>query len=111
MRTRFVRVKKEGDEVSCPSCGLKFRVVEGNFQPPTSDQVSQHALHLGYVMDGGPFVDYHSSAGWKVGKKPMVDWKRAVGTWIRNHLKWGDGQVQKRVTKSGVRVNIGFQGK
>ncbi len=33
------------------------------------------------------FFDYNESIGWKVGHKPMVNWKNAVNTWIQKRIK------------------------
>jgi len=102
--------KLHPSEVLCPFCGRHFIPKKPFiFSPPSIHDVAQYAKHLGYVMDGKHFVNYHTSAGWKVGKKSMVSWKGAIRTWIQNSLKWGDGQVQKQATKTGIKINVGFQ--
>jgi hypothetical protein len=52
------------------------------FRPPTPEEVNAYADELGKRIDGGRFVDYYASNGWKVGKNPMRDWRAAVRNWI-----------------------------
>lgn len=63
------------------------------FIKPTVKQVDEYAHDMGYVsFDSQRFCDYYDSVGWKVGKKPMVDWKAAVRNWHSNNRKWGKQQ-------------------
>ncbi len=34
------------------------------------------------------FFDKQESVGWKIGTKPMKDWKATIRTWEYNHNKW-----------------------
>ena len=53
------------------------------FSPPSVQEVADYCREKGYAVDAERFVDYYASVGWKVGKKPMKDWRAAVRTWVR----------------------------
>lgn len=65
------------------------------FVPPTVDEVRAYCKERGNTIDAESFVDYYTSTGWLVGKKPMKDWKASVRTWERNERS----SVNKTVTK------------
>ena len=65
------------------------------FVPPTVDEVRAYCKERGNNIDAESFVDYYTSTGWLVGKKPMKDWKASVRTWERNERS----SVNKTVTK------------
>lgn len=51
------------------------------FAPPGVDEVSEYIREKGYHVDADAFCAYYDSNGWKVGRNPMKDWKRALVTW------------------------------
>lgn len=53
---------------------------------PTRQEVSDYIDAMGYEVDAEKFMAYNDSKGWRVGKAPMKDWRRALTTW---HLKTG----------------------
>ena len=53
------------------------------FVAPTIDEVRDYCNENGYRIDADAFIDHYQSAGWKVGQKPMKDWRAAVRTWVR----------------------------
>ena len=57
---------------------------------PTIEQVYEYMLTRGFNNkdQAEAFFDYHESGGWKVGKKPMVNWQAAVRTWLRHSKTW-----------------------
>lgn len=57
------------------------------FVPPTVDEVRAYCKERGNSVDAESFVDYYTSTGWLVGKKPMKDWKASVRTWERNERR------------------------
>lgn len=57
------------------------------FVPPTVDEVRAYCEERGNNVDAESFVDYYTSTGWLVGKKPMKDWKASVRTWERNERR------------------------
>lgn len=70
--------------LNCPLQHLECsKAAKTRFLPPSPEQASEYAKSIGFDLDGSAFVDYYSTRGWKVGKKPMVDWMAAVRTWKR----------------------------
>jgi len=68
----------------------------GTMQKPTADEVTRYARKKGFVLDGGEFVAFYKSKGWKVGKNPMKSWKGAVDTWCRKRRSDGS-YVHRRI--------------
>lgn len=54
------------------------------FVKPTIEQVEAYCKERRNGIDARSFMDYYESVGWKVGNKPMKDWRAAVRTWERN---------------------------
>lgn len=71
------------------------------FVPPTVDEVRDYCKERGNNIDAESFVDYYTSTGWLVGKKPMKDWKASVRTWERNERKPANKASEKRQDTSG----------
>ena len=69
----------EKENLSCHHAGKPRR--EKIFVPPREDEVDAYCQETGIYVDSSRFVDYYTSIGWKVGKKPMRDWKAAVRSW------------------------------
>lgn len=66
-----------------------FSEIEENIKPkrftkPTIEQITFYCKERGNNIDAQSFYDYYESVGWKVGNKPMKDWRAAVRTWERN---------------------------
>lgn len=53
------------------------------FSAPSLEEVREYCLERGNNVDPERFCDFYDSVGWKVGNKPMKDWKAAVRTWER----------------------------
>lgn len=57
---------------------------EIRFKKPTVEELDKFAAEIGYTdLDSQNFIDYYESVLWKVGKKPMKQWRSAVRTWQR----------------------------
>lgn len=54
---------------------------EGDFAPPTLQEVAAYCQERNNQVDPGRFVDFYASKGWKVGQSPMRDWKAALRRW------------------------------
>lgn len=54
------------------------------FIKPTIEQIRSYCKERNNGIDAQSFFDYYESVGWKVGNKPMKDWRAAVRTWERN---------------------------
>lgn len=58
--------------------------VQKRFRKPSPNDVRRYAeTELMKSIDHVRFWDYYEACGWKVGSKPMKDWKAAVRNWIR----------------------------
>ncbi len=56
-------------------------------QTPTAEEVHDYAQSIDFELDGGAFIDYYQSQGWKKANgRPLVDWKCAVRTWKRRDV-------------------------
>lgn len=68
------------------------------FVPPTVDEVRAYCKERGNNIDAESFVDYYTSTGWLVGKKPMKDWKASVRTWERNERRQDNARPDTAAT-------------
>jgi predicted phage replisome organizer len=53
----------------------------GRFTPPSVDEVRDYIREKGFAVDAEAFCAFYDSNGWKVGRNPMKDWRRALVTW------------------------------
>lgn len=61
------------------------------FQKPSLDDIKSEIADKGYFRtDAQHFFDYYESNGWKVGKNPMKDWKKALANWERRQAEFKD---------------------
>ena len=52
------------------------------FISPKLEEVQAYCRERGNAVDPQAFMDYYTSVGWKVGNKPMKDWRAAIrSTW------------------------------
>lgn len=68
------------------------------FVPPSVDEVRAYCKERGNNIDAESFVDYYTSTGWLVGKKPMKDWKASVRTWERNERRQDNARPDTAAT-------------
>ena len=68
------------------------------FVPPAVDEVRAYCKERGNNIDAESFVDYYTSTGWLVGKKPMKDWKASVRTWERNERRQDNARPDTTAT-------------
>ena len=66
------------------------------FTPPTVEEVKAYCEERKNRVDPERFVDFYTSVGWKVGDKPMKDWKAAVRTWEKRDF----GDIKQKQTES-----------
>ena len=57
------------------------------FVKPTVQDIKAYCIERGNNIDAETFYDYYESVGWKVGKKPMKDWKATVRYWETRNKK------------------------
>ena len=75
--------EKENENSITPSNEGDTRAKNKRFVAPTLDEVRDYINEQGYRIDAEAFIDHYQSVGWKVGQKPMKDWRAAVRTWVR----------------------------
>lgn len=51
------------------------------FRKPTLEEVIAYCKERKNNIDPQAFIDYYESVGWKIGNKPMKDFKACVRTW------------------------------
>ncbi len=81
---------QDGPEKTVQQTGQQnahIKEVKNNNARPSPSQVQDYMVERGWPeMFAGAqsdrFVDYYASVGWKVGKKPMKDWKAAARGWM-----------------------------
>ena len=79
------------------------------FAPPGVEEVREYIREKGYHVDADVFCAHYDSNGWKVGRNPMKDWKRALVTWEkrrqedkpRQQYEEPQGYRYKRFTDDG----------
>jgi len=85
------------DNCSCFLSERKEKERKG-FSPPSLEEIDAYIKEKGFTFQADRFFDYYTSVGWKVGKKPMKDWKAACRNWARR-----DAEERKQdALKKGV---------
>lgn len=56
------------------------------FVKPTYDELTAYIRLKNLNVDASAFLDFYESVGWKIGNKPMKDWKAACRTWSRREV-------------------------
>ena len=88
-----VNVKRGGEEASPRAQKLRF-------VPPTIDEICDYIKECGYDdIDAQSFADYYASVGWKVGGKPMCDWRAALRRW-HSHNKHNTNNLKYQKNES-----------
>lgn len=54
---------------------------KNKFIPPTIEEVNEFCLERNNAINPETFVSFYGSKGWKIGKEPMRDWKKAIISW------------------------------
>ena len=81
------------------------------FTKPTLDECMSYASEKSYHWDVGRFFDYYEACGWKVGNKPMKDWKAAMRNWNRRESEqYGNTSLSIAGKDENNRYGITFSG-
>lgn len=73
---RLVSLEKRIGELEGDNAHLQ------RFQKPSVEAIGAYAKDIGFkTLDPEQFWNFYEGKGWRVGKTPMKDWKRAVHTW------------------------------
>lgn len=67
------------------------KAVNKRFTPPTLEEVEAYVSEKGYTFSPEAFWSYYEAVGWKVGNKPMKNWKAACSTWQQREKKQKGG--------------------
>lgn len=70
-----IDIKKE------PPKGGKKKDEGTRFAAPSVHEVAEYISEKGYHVDAEAFCAFYDSNGWRVGRNPMKDWRRALVTW------------------------------
>jgi hypothetical protein len=55
---------------------------------PTLDEVTAFTIEKQHsILEAQNFFDYYVANGWHVGNRPMVNWKAALGKWMRSQYR------------------------
>lgn len=57
------------------------------FKPPTAEEVRAYCISRKNDINAEQFVDFYTAKDWMIGKNKMKDWKAAVRTWEKNHIR------------------------
>ncbi len=68
-----------GEESASPSAAAS----NSRFVKPTLEEIAEFCAERNSNIDPQAFFDFYESVGWKVGNKPMKDWRACVRTWER----------------------------
>jgi len=61
-------------------------------QRPTEQEVELYAAKIGLPQsEAAKFMDYYDSNGWRVGRNPMRDWRKAMSGW---RTRWAERNHQ-----------------
>lgn len=66
------------------------RRAKPKFIKPTVKEIQDYMIEKDFPnseYEANSFFNYNESTGWLVGKKPMINWKNAVNTWIMKRNK------------------------
>ena len=78
---------------------LPFPMQPKRFEPPTFEEVTEHASQIGMsVSEAQKFWYYYDANGWKVGKSPMQKWKSALAGW--------NLRVKERIASTPTNPNV-----
>ena len=77
---------------------LKENIKRKVFKKPSTEEVAAYINERGSAVNPEAFMAHYESCGWKVGNKPMVDWKAAVRTW--EHNNYGKKETKAEVKKT-----------
>jgi hypothetical protein len=63
------------------------KAVSKRFVKPALAEVEEFVSAKGYTFNPEAFWSYYEAVGWKVGSKPMKNWKAACSTWQQREAK------------------------
>lgn len=79
-----------------------------NFRKPTLEEIRDYCKERNNTVDPERFIDYYESVGWKIGSKPMKDWKASVRTWEKNQKSYDSTPQKQKKLKSELEYTTGL---
>ncbi len=70
---------------------------------PTRDELTDYQAEAGLSFDPDAFLDHYESVGWKIGNRPMKDWKATARNWDRREKQSGQGRTGRAAGQSHSR--------
>ena len=66
------------------------------FFPPSVEEVLDYCREMDLQTDARLFVDYYTGIGWRVGNKPIRDWRAVLRSWSRREeMKHGTYELEE----------------
>ena len=78
---------QKGDGDSAEAKAKQGKAVSKRFVKPALAEVEEYVSAKGYTFSPEAFWSYYEAVGWKVGSKPMKNWKAACSTWQQRKQK------------------------
>jgi hypothetical protein len=75
------------------------------FKKPTLEEVREYCQQRGNSIEPQVFLDFYESVGWKVGTKPMKDWKACVRTWEQRRKERARSGTTNKFTAGIVKAD------
>jgi len=75
------------------------------FRKPTLEEVREYCQQRGNNIEPQVFLDFYESVGWKVGTKPMKDWKACVRTWEQRRKERARSGTTNKFTAGIVKAD------
>lgn len=69
------------------------------FERPSVEEVKAYMDEQGTPIDAVHFTDYYDSVGWRIGTRPMADWKAAARMWERTEKARAAEAAQKEAER------------
>lgn len=69
------------------------------FERPSVEEVKAYMDEQGTPIDAVHFTDYYDSVGWRIGTRPMADWKAAARMWERTEKARAAEAAQKEAQR------------
>ena len=93
-------VDKAGAEAPAV-CPVSESRKAGVKQRPTEQEVELYAAKIGLPQsEAAKFMDYYDSNGWRVGRNPMRDWRKAMSGWRTRWAERNQQEASKRNYKT-----------
>jgi len=82
-------------------------VIKNNkvFNKPTIEEIEKYCLERNNGIDPEAFFHHYESCGWKIGSKPMKNWKSAIITWEKRD----NNKLKPKLTQAQINSIAGMK--